>query len=196
MANVQDGGVVGDTKRTIGLGTADPPLVLDVPPILLITREAEPTEIWDPNIWRHGVGRGTIGATAAERQSIALLLPASAGAAARLHRFVISSQDANVIDFEIREGPITLFVSPAETAWTDTGRAGDPAATIDSLSRVGVITNSVVRELRRVLANGEVEIDTPYVIHPQTALIINPTVDDRGFAVSFWFEQFKSGSAF
>ncbi len=196
MADVQDGGVVGLTKKSLGLGTADQPLTLDVPPVLLITREAQPTEVWEDALWRHGVGVQGIAATAAERQSIALINPASSGTALRVHRFVIGNTGTTG-NFEVREGPITQFVSTASTDWADFGKAGDPAGVTDGLSSAGgVVTGSQVRENYVILTNTNFAVVTPYIVHPQQALIVNPTGDNRAFQVSFWFEQFRSSSQF
>ncbi len=197
MATVQDGGVVGDTKKTLGLGTADPPLILEVPPQLLIVREAEPPEVWNSEVWRHGIGSQIIGGTAAERQTIALINPAGSGAALRLHRIVITDRTASDSNWEIREGPIGLFVSPSSTDWADFDRRGDPAATVDALTQVGVVAGSQIREERRTSAEVHEAIsETPFVVHPSGSVMVNAGVDNVAFAVSFWFEQFRSSSQF
>ena len=198
MAEVQDGGVVGDTKKSVGLGTADPPLSLEVPGVLLFTREAQPTSIWNPDIWRHGVGFASSTGVAAERQSIALINPVSSGGSIRVHRTIVVDIQTGNHNWEIREGPITQFVSPANTDWTDFQRPGDPVAVVDFISAAGgVITGSQVRELRRTTDEVVViSIETPYVLHPAQALIVNATADDVDFNVSYWFEQFQSQSQF
>jgi len=195
MASVQDGGVVGDTKKTLGLGTADPPLILEVPSLLLITREAQPPSVWDSRVWRFGVGAQSIGPTVAERQSIALINPGTSGTAFVSKEVII--RNSTGAQFEIREGPIGLFLSPASTDWSDFGRAGDPAATIDTLSQVGVVAGSQVRELGACTVEEEIyRSHVPYVIHPLQALIVNGGTDNIGFQVTFSFEQFRSSSQF
>ncbi len=191
---VQDGGVVGDTKRSVGLGTADPPLQLLVPDVLLFVREAQPTEIWDSTIWRQGVGHENISAVAVERQSVALICPSASGSAIRVWKTRINATVASF--FEIREGPLGEFISVNSTDWADFNRTGDPTALTDGLSKVGVVTNSQIRETMRVVAGGSDITDTPFVIHPGQALIINPGADNVTFEASWWFEQFRSSQQF
>ncbi len=195
MASVQDGGVVGDTKKTLGLGTSDPPLVLEVLNALIITREAQPPTVWEDAVWRHGVGSRSLTGTALETSSVALINPGSSGAAIRVHRVRIAPFTGNVI-YGIREGPIGEFITPVTTDWADFGKAGDPAALVDTLSKVGTVTSSQVRERVGSTDFNTVTLDTPYVLHPLQALIVNPTAVDEALVVSFWFEQFRSSSQF
>lgn len=193
MGLVQDGGVVGDTKVSLGLSLGDTPHTLELLPVIQITREAQPTSVWNRVIWRHGIGVGIIAGTAAERQSIALINPADSGTAIRVHSFVIKNDGGATANFEVREGPIPLFVSPATTDWTDFSRDGDPSAVVDTLSQVGVVAGSQIRERHRItLEVGQIQVPATYVLHTLQALIVNPDADNQPFSVVFRFEQFLS----
>jgi len=195
VAGVQDGSVVGNTKKTLGLGTSDPPLVLEVPPILLITREAQPTEVWNSEIQRAGVGSQIISSTAGERQHVALINPLDSGSAIRVTRISLMPFTA-ATGWEIRIGALTLFASPLASEWLDQAKAGNPSATTDALSQVGAVAGTVLERIGSPAIDEEVFTDTGYVIHPNSALFVVPTTDARGYFATYTFEQFRSASQF
>lgn len=99
--------------------------------------------------------------------------------------------------FEVREGPITSFVSIGSTEWADFGKTGEPALRITSLSQAGVVAGSQLRyRLETSVESPEATLKAPFVIHPAQALIVNPTSQNVAVTIAGFFEQFRSSSQF